>query len=108
MIEGSPNGVVVIDGHNYVVGVTKDDAAHGSDGILFDVDLNSGVTLGMNIWGGTVDDEFNGISFDGTILFAVGSTKSIGARFAFSSRSRIPCFKTSAQCVNILIRGCYH
>jgi len=73
------NGVVYQGGHLFAVGSTKGGTSGGTDGVLLEIDALTGNLIDSSLWGGAADDSFNGLSIAGSMLYAVGSTRSFGA-----------------------------
>lgn len=73
------NGVVFEGGRLFAVGWTKGGTAGGTDGVLLEIDALTGNLIDSTLWGGAADDSFNGLSITGSMLYAVGSTRSFGA-----------------------------
>ncbi|HEX4983299.1 MAG TPA: HYR domain-containing protein, partial [Ilumatobacteraceae bacterium] len=72
-------GVIGVGNRVFAVGWSTSPGLGGADGVVFEIDPNTGNDLTSTLYGGAADDRFNGISTDGTDLYVVGESRSFAA-----------------------------
>ena len=70
------NGVTAIGSRLFAVGYTRSQGSGGSDGVLMEINPETGDVLSTAYFGGGQDDAFRGVSSNGTDLYVVGESKS--------------------------------
>jgi hypothetical protein len=76
--EDNLNGAVNLGGRLFVAGYTRGQTAGGADSALMEVDPATGNLLSTALFGGTHDDMATGVDTDGTDLYVVGQSRSVG------------------------------
>ncbi len=76
--EDSLKGVTLLNGRLYAAGSTRGGTAGGSDGVVLEIDPDSGALIDTTLWGGAGDDSFQGIAATPAGLHVVGTTQSFG------------------------------
>ena len=76
--EDNLNGAVNLGGRLFVAGYTRGQTAGGADSALMEVDPATGNLLSTALFGGTRDDMATGVDTDGTDLYVVGQSRSVG------------------------------
>jgi hypothetical protein len=83
-ISGGPGsdvltGVVGVGNRLFAVGHTDGEGTVGVDAVVLEIDPTTGNTLSTTLYSGAKDDFATGVTTDGTDLFIVGASKSVGA-----------------------------
>jgi hypothetical protein len=76
--EDNLSGAVTLGGRLFVAGYTRGQTAGGADSALMEIDPATGNLLSTALYGGTHDDMATGVDTDGTDLYVVGQSRSVG------------------------------
>lgn len=72
-------GVTLLNGELFAAGSTTGGTAGGSDGVVLQLDPDTGALIDTTLWGGAADDSFQGIVATPTGLHLAGTTGSFGS-----------------------------